>query len=91
MDHYLPYFRFAHAVHSDVTPTLVFFNNCLLTNVSLNQFESKHFEQVVKCLNQLKSTNGFGNNPSITLPGKTCLCLCQHMVSLIFQSAITGG
>ena len=60
MDHYLPQFRFAHAVHSDVTPTLVLFfiNNCCLTNMSLIQFENKHFEQVARCLNQWKNTNG---------------------------------
>ena len=39
-----------------------FFNNCRLTNVSLIQFEIKHFEQVARCLNQRKNTNGFGNN-----------------------------
>ena len=39
MDHYLPLFRLAHAVHSDLTLILVFFNNCRLTNVSLIQFE----------------------------------------------------
>ena len=50
MDHYLPLFRFAHAVHSDVTPTFVFFNNCRLTNVNLIQFEIKQFEQVARCL-----------------------------------------
>ena len=44
MDHDLPQFRFAHAVHSDVTSTSVFFNKCRLTNVSLIQFENKHFE-----------------------------------------------
>ena len=43
MDHDLPWFRFAHAVHSDVKPALVFFNNCRLTNVNLSQFENKHF------------------------------------------------
>ena len=41
MDPYLPRNRFAHAVHSDVTLTLVFLNNCRLTNVSLIQFEIK--------------------------------------------------
>ena len=35
MDHDLPSFRFAHAVHSDVTLTLVFFNNCRLIYVNL--------------------------------------------------------
>ena len=34
--------------------------------------------------------NGFGNNRLITLPGATFLCLRQQMVSLIFQTAITG-
>ena len=38
MDHDLPKFRFANAVHSDVTLTLVFFNNCRLTAVRLVQF-----------------------------------------------------
>ena len=41
LDPYLPRNRFAHAVHSDVTLTLVFFNNCRLTNVSLIKFEIK--------------------------------------------------
>ena len=39
MDHDLPLFRFAHAVHSDVISTQVFYNNCRLTNVNLVQFE----------------------------------------------------
>ena len=51
MDHDLQLFQFAHAVHSDVKPTLVFFNNCPLTNVNLIQFENKHFEVVARCLN----------------------------------------
>ena len=50
MDHDLPYFRFANAVHSDVTLTLVFFNNCRLTAVRFVQFKSKHFELVARCL-----------------------------------------
>ena len=91
MDHYLPQFQFAHAVHSDVTPTLVLFNNCSLKNVSLIHFEIKHFEQVARCPNQWKNMNGFGNNRLITLPGAAFLCLRQQMVSLIFQTAITGG
>ena len=51
----MPKFRFVHAVHSNVTPTLVFFINCRLTNVSLLQFEIKHFEQVARCLYQWKT------------------------------------
>ena len=43
MDHDLPLFRVAHAVHSDEISALVFFNNCRLTNVNLIQFENKHF------------------------------------------------
>ena len=35
MDHDLPKFRFAHAVHSDDIPTKVFFNNFRLTNTNL--------------------------------------------------------
>ena len=62
--------------------TLVFFNNCCLMNVSLIQFEIKHFEQVARCLNQWKNTNGFGNNSFITLPVALLLCLLQQMVSL---------
>ena len=31
MRHDLPYFRFAHVVHYDVTPALVLFSNCHLT------------------------------------------------------------
>ena len=37
-------FDFLILVHSDVTPTLVFFNNCHLTIVRLIQFENNHFE-----------------------------------------------
>ena len=33
----------------------------------------------------------FETNPLITLPGAAFLSLRQHMVSLIFQTAITGG
>ena len=91
MDHYLPKLRFAHAVHPDVTLTLVFFNNCRLTNVSVIKFEIKHFEQVASCLNQWKNKNGFGNNHLITLPGAAFLCLRLQIISLIFQTAITGG
>ena len=48
MDHDLPGFRFAHAVRSEIIPTLVFFNNCSLTNVNLIQFKKKHFEVVAR-------------------------------------------
>ena len=51
MDHDLAKFRSSHAVHSDVIPTLVIFNNCGLTNVNYVQFENKHFEVVARCLN----------------------------------------
>ena len=74
-----------------MTPALVFFINCRLTNVSLIQFEIKHFEEVARWLNQWKNTNGFGDHRVITLPGAAFLCLRQHLVSLIFQTAITGG
>ena len=70
---------------------LVFFNNCCLTNVSLIQLESKRFELVARCLTQWKNTNGFGNNRLISLPGTVFLCLRQQLVSVIFQTAITGG
>ena len=43
MDLGLQKIRFTHVVHSDVTPTLVFFNNCCLKNESLIQLENKHF------------------------------------------------
>ena len=72
-------------------PLQVFFNNCCLTNLSLIKSETKHFEQVARCLNQWKNMNGFGNDCLITLPGETFLCLRQHIVSLIFQTAITSG
>ena len=79
MVHYLSYFRFANAVHSDVTPTLMFFNNCCLTNVILIQFGIKHVELVARCLNEWKNTNGFGNNHLISLQGAAFLCLRQHI------------
>ena len=50
MDHDLPSFPFAHAVHPDVIPTLVFFNNCRLTNVKLMQFDNKHFKVIARRL-----------------------------------------
>ena len=59
MDHDLPQFRFDNAVHSDVTLTLVFFNNCRLTAVRFVQFKSEHFELVARCLNQLKNKKKF--------------------------------
>ena len=34
--------------------------------------------------------NGFGNNRLITLLGAAFLCLCKHMVTLSFQTAIIG-
>ena len=61
-EHDLPGFRLAHAVHSDVKPTLVFFNNCRLTNVSLSQFENKHFEMVARCFTNDKTQKSFRNN-----------------------------
>ena len=51
MDHDLPKFGFANAVHSALILTLLFFNNCRLTNVNFIQFENKHFEVVARCLN----------------------------------------
>ena len=50
MDHDLTSFRFAHVVHSGVIPTLVFFNNCRLTNVNFIQFDNKHFEVIARRL-----------------------------------------
>ena len=44
-------FDLSNAVHSDVIPTLVFFNNCRLTNVNLSKFDNKRFEMVARCLN----------------------------------------
>ena len=67
MDHNLPLFRFAHAVHSDVISMYMFFNNCRLTNANLFQFENKHFEVVARCLIKWKNTKGFGNNRFIIL------------------------
>ena len=55
MDHDLPLFQFAHAVHSDVILTSVFFNNCRLTNVNLIQFENKHLQVVARCLKNGKT------------------------------------
>ena len=52
MDHDLPGFLLSHAAFSDAIPTLVFFNNCRLTNVNLSQFENKHFEVVARCPNK---------------------------------------
>ena len=60
-----------------MTLTLVFFNNCRVTNVSLIQIEIKHFELVARCLNQWKKTKGFGNYRLIT-PDYTP----RHSVSL---------
>ena len=74
MDHDLSLFRFAHAVHSDVISTNVFFNNCRLTNVNLIQFENKHFQVVARCLDKLKNTKVFRNNRFITLPLEAFLC-----------------
>ena len=54
----MPEFQLAHAVDSDVIPTLVFFNNCRLKNVK-NQFENKHFEVVARGLNQWKKHKRF--------------------------------
>ena len=74
MDHDLPLFRFAHAVHSDEISTLVFFNNCRLTNVNLIQFENKHIKVVARCLNKWKNIKVFRNNRLITLPLAAFLC-----------------
>ena len=74
MDLDLPWFRFAHAVHSDVISTSMFLNNCHLTNVNLIQFENKHFQVVARCLNKWKNTKVFRNNRFITLPLAAFLC-----------------
>ena len=69
----MPEFQLAYAVDSDVIPTLVFFNNCRLTNVK-NQFENKHFEVVARGLNQWKKTQKVSeNNRFITPPLAACL------------------
>ena len=86
MDHYLSEFPLAHSVLSAVTPGLVFFNKCYLTNVNFIKFKIKDFELVARCLNQWKNTNCFG----ISLQGAPFLCLRQHLVSVSFQTAITG-
>ena len=62
MEHDLPGFRLAHAVHSNVKPTLVFFNNCRLTNVNMSQFENKHFEMAARCFTNGKTQKSFRNN-----------------------------
>ena len=85
MDHDLPLFRFAHAVHSDVISTKVFFNNCSLTNMNLIQFENKHFQVVARCLNKWKNTKVFRNNRFIT-PSLAASLLTSV---LNFQSSIT--
>ena len=74
MDYDLPGFRFAHDVHSDVIPTLVFFNNCRLTIVNLIQLKNKHFEMVARCLEYGKNTKGFRKIRFITLPLAAFLC-----------------
>ena len=74
MDHDLSLFRFAHAVHSGVKLTSVFFNNCRLTNVNLIQFENKHFKVVAICLKKWKNTKLFRNNRFITLLPAAFLC-----------------
>ena len=66
--------RMFHAVHSDVTLTLVFFNNRRLTTVRFDQFKSKHFELVASCLNQRKNKTIFGNNRLMTFPVAEFLC-----------------
>ena len=87
MDRDLPWFRFAHAVHSDVISTQVFFKNCLLTNVNLIQFENKHFKLVARCLNKWKNTDIFRKivllhpTRSVSLPTSV----------LNFQTSITDG
>ena len=74
MDHDLSLFRFAHAVHSDVISTLVFFNNSRLTNVNLIQFKNKHFKVVARCLNKWKNIKVFRKNRLITLILAAFLC-----------------
>ena len=91
MDHDLPWFRFANAVHSDVTLTLVFFNNCRLTAVRLVQFKSKHFELVARCLNQPKNKKSFGNNRKYSFNYTPSRSVSLLTSVLIFQTAITGG
>ena len=70
----MPKFQFAHVVHAGYTPTLVFFNNCRLTNVSLVQFENKRFKLVARCLNQCKNMKVLRNNHLVTLPVAAFLC-----------------
>ena len=91
MDHDLPSFRFANAVHSDVTLTFMLFNNRRLTVMRLVQFKSKHFELVARCLNQPKNKKSFGNNrkQSVNYTASRSVSLLTSV--LIFQIAITGG
>ena len=69
MSHDLPYFGFAHAVHSDVlTTTLVIFNNCRLTYGSLIQFENKQFERIARCLKLMGTHENFRQSRLFILP-----------------------
>ena len=87
MEHDLPGFRLAHAVHSDVEPTLVFFNNCRLTNVNLNQFENKHFEMVARCF-----TNGKTHKVLKIIVFYTPTRSASLLTLVLnFQTAITDG
>ena len=91
MDHDLPEFRFANSVHSDVTMTSVFFNNCRLTAVRLVQFKGKHFELIARCLNQPKNKKCFGNNRKELFYYTSSHSVSLLTLALIFQTAITGG
>ena len=76
MDHDLPYFRFAHAVHSDVTLTLLFSDNCEISSI----FKSKRIELVAKYLTRRKNkkvSEMIGNTRLITHQVAAFLCLRQ--------------
>ena len=81
MNHDLPLFRLAYTVHSDITLTLVFFNNCNLANVSLIQFENKHLE--VEAKHEMFRKKLFNDTP-----GRSVSLLTSVLNA---QTAITGG
>ena len=81
MNHDLPWFRLAYTVHSDITLTLAFFNNCNLANVSLIQFENKHLE--VEAKHEMFRKKSFNNTP-----GRSVSLLTSVLNA---QTALTGG
>ena len=98
MNHDLPQFGYAHAVHSRKTTTSVLFNNCRLTDGNLIQFYNKQFKLVVGGLDLRENTKTIGNcgflrsqsqrffaNASLNFSNSNCRCITFDHVAVFLS------